>query len=120
VQFNVIWIWEVSGIVDSESLLESIVSFLDDWLEVTDVYVHREDNGPHVLCVLLVGRGLDQCGDVLFQLLHVGLAGQLMDDDIGLGAHVDRGAALAVQIVQTLETLFAAGAVRVELARLGL
>ena len=44
-----------------------------------------------------------------------------MDGDVGLGAHVDAGAALRVEVIQALEALFAAGAVRLEvaLARLG-
>ena len=32
------------------------------------------------------------------------LSGKLMNGDIGLGAHVHTGAALAVQVVQALET----------------
>ena len=39
-----------------------------------------------------------------------------MDGDIGLGAHVDAGAALRVEVVQALKALFATGAVRLEVA----
>ena len=42
--------------------------------------------------------------------------GQLMDGDVGLGAHVDAGAALRVEVVQALEALLAAGAVWLEVA----
>ena len=47
--------------------------------------------------------------------------GELVDGDVGLGAHVDAGAALRVEVVQALEALLAAGAIRLEvaLARLG-
>ena len=36
--------------------------------------------------------------------LDVRLSGELVNGDVRLGAHVDTGAALAVQIVQALET----------------
>jgi len=39
-----------------------------------------------------------------------------VDGDVGLGAHVDAGAALRVEVVQALEALLAAGAVRLEVA----
>ena len=42
--------------------------------------------------------------------------GKLMDGDVGLGAHVDAGAALRVEVVQALEALLAAGAVWLEVA----
>ena len=43
-----------------------------------------------------------------------------MDGDIRLWAHVHAGATLTVEIVKTLETLLAAGAVWVELTLAGL
>ena len=43
-----------------------------------------------------------------------------MDGDIRLWAHVHAGATLTVEIVKTLKTLLAAGAVRVELTLAGL
>ena len=41
---------------------------------------------------------------MLGSYLDVRLFRQLMDGDIGLGAHVHTGAALTVQVVKTLET----------------
>jgi len=92
-------------------------SFLVDRLEGCHVEVDREgDNGPPVLRVLLVCEGLEQGGNVLIQLLHVGLARQLVYGDIGLGAHIDTGATFTVKVIKTLETFLATGAVGVELA----
>merc|ERR1719312_2484182 len=108
--------------VDWASLLESNVTvFLVYWLECCHVDINGEgDNGPPVLGVLLICEGLEERGDVLIQILHVRLLGELVDGDIGLGAHVNTRAALAVEIVQTLETLLTAGTVWVQLALAGL
>jgi len=96
-------------------------SFLIDRLECSHVDIYGEsDNGPPVLGVLLVSESLEQGGDILVELLHVGLAGKLVYGDIRLGAHVHAGAALTVKIVQALKTLLAACAVGVELALTGL
>ena len=67
-QFTVIW--ELSGIVDWESLLESIVTvfLLIGWKAPISMSI-----GKVTMDHLLVGGGLGQGGDVLFQLLHVGL-----------------------------------------------
>ena len=64
---------------------------------------------------------LEECWYAALQCFPVRHPGELVDGDVGLGAHVDAGAALRVEVVQALEALLAAGAVRLEvaLARLG-
>ena len=107
-------------------LVETLGVHRDDLLvdgeEGGHVDIHGEgDDGPPALSVLLVSQGLEESWNVVLQILQydfkkycvkdlglnhldVGLSGELVNGDVRLGAHVDTGAALAVQIVQALET----------------
>ena len=64
----------------------------------------------------ILKKNLEEGRYAALQWFPVRHPGQLVDGDIGLGAHVHAGAALGVEVVETLKALFAAGAVGLEVA----
>ena len=87
---------------------------------MTTVLVHRfEQSTPgriQIICIGLILGNLEEGRYAALQGFPVRHPGQLVDGDVGLGAHVDAGAALRVEVVQALKALLAAGAVRLQVA----